>query len=67
MEISDIIGKGKAFEPPFKFYDKCIRDNQGLIVINFDSPNCYYEDAWNKICIFADHICDLLNKEHCNG
>lgn len=62
MEITDIIGK--QFVPPFKVLEKCIRDKNNNILLNFDSIHCYDLESWNMDCIIAQHICDLLNKEH---
>ena len=67
MNINDIIGKGKTFEPPFgpdNGYDY-IRDSRGNVLIEIRHIE---KRMRHGFCegrrIIADHICELLNYEH---
>ena len=67
MKTTDIIGKGKDFEPPFapdKGYDY-IRDSKGNALIEIRHiENRMKHGYCEGRRILADHICELLNREH---
>ena len=69
MNINDIIGKEKGFEPPFhvdhadEYYNAVIKDARCKVIA------CIWGDAYKDITlekanIIADHICEILNREH---
>lgn len=69
MNINDIIGKGKDFEPPFKvehgdnYYNPVVKDSRGYVIA------CIWGDAYKdttpqKANTIADHLCELLNRKH---
>lgn len=60
MKITDMIGSGAPYEPPFRLktpsnvlVDYAIEDSTG-------TPVCW--GFYNTV--MAQHVCDLLNKEH---
>ena len=56
MNINDIIGKGKDFEPPFRVrYPR--RDNAQIL----DGRGKFVAQANDQI---AEYICELLNRKH---
>lgn len=63
MKITDIIGNGKYFEPPFirriatNRKEQEVWDKKGNIVIIMQCCN-------ETEAIMGDHICELLNREH---
>ena len=69
MDINDIIGKGKDFEPPFKVEhgdrhcNPVVKDSRGYVIA------CIWGDAYKDVTpekadIITDYICELLNREH---
>lgn len=70
MEITDIIGKGKVFEPPFSTYrgaSPYIFDANQKLVAYIDYAAIEYLNYHTRLAIrstLAKHICDLLNREH---
>lgn len=71
MTINDIIGKGKAFEPPFFTdpYGSYIFDNNHQMMLEtrgFGHLRYLFSEVEvaNLYPILARHICDLLNREH---
>ena len=69
MNINDIIGKGKTFEPPFKvehgdaYYNAVVKDSRGHVIA------CIWGDAYKgmtpqKANTIADYLGELLNREH---
>lgn len=72
MNIKDIIGKGKIFEPPFKIHSEqspTIIDAKGMIVASVDYAGLEwrglrFEKRMEARAVIANHICDLLNREH---
>ena len=59
MEETDIIGKGKYFEPPFK-----VRFPRRSFARVIDSQEKIVAECGNDD--MAEYICNLLNREH-NG
>ena len=69
MVITDIIGKGKDFEPPFRRYGTTIIDPHGYELANCNTifraryPNDSVDDASDKTNAIIDHICEMLNQQ----
>lgn len=61
MNINDIIGKGKDFEPPFKQQYGYIHDCKGHTLCQIIRPSGNVTLSSDYL---ADHICELLNRKH---
>lgn len=62
-KITDIIGKGKDFEPPFHT-DRMgfgIYDSNGAVVF---TTGTYGTRSESDFVLLIEHICELLNWEH---
>lgn len=61
MNINDIIGKGKDFEPPFTQQYGYIHNGRNHTLCQIIRPSGNVRLNRSDL---ADHICELLNREH---